>query len=58
MDVPDLGDMVEAKWIANWDIPDPAQGGVTEYRRIRRMICQKIREHLLQVLARDPVEKC
>jgi hypothetical protein len=41
MDVPDLGDMVTAKWIANWNIPDPAQGGAAEYRKIREMIANK-----------------
>lgn len=35
MDVPDLGDMVTAKWIVDWDIPDPAQGDAAEYRQIR-----------------------
>ena len=42
MDVPDLGDMVTAKWIADWNIPDPAQGGETEYRTIREMICASV----------------
>ncbi len=51
MDVPDLGDMVTAKWIADWDIPDPAQGGLVEYRKIREMIGNKIRAELPQLLA-------
>jgi arsenate reductase len=51
MDVPDLGDMVTAKWIADWDIPDPAQGGIVEYRKIRRLIADKIRSELRQLLA-------
>ena len=52
MDVPDLGDMVTAKWIADWDIPDPAQGGIVEYRKIRQMIADKIRAELPHLLAR------
>jgi len=48
MDVPDLGDMVTAKWIADWDIPDPAQGGIAEYRKVRQMIADKIQEELPQ----------
>lgn len=51
MDVPDLDDMVTAKWIAQWNIPDPAQGGLTEYRKIRKMIGDKIRAELTRVLA-------
>jgi protein-tyrosine-phosphatase len=50
MDVPDLGDMVTAKWIADWDIPDPAQGGIAEYRKIRQMIADKIGSELPQLL--------
>ena len=52
MHVPDLGDMVRAKWIADWDIPDPAQGGIVEYRKIRQMIAEKIRAELPHLLAR------
>jgi arsenate reductase len=54
MDVPDLGDMVTAKWIAHWDIPDPAQGGITEYRKIRQLIANKICAELPHLLARLP----
>jgi arsenate reductase len=50
MDVPDLGDMVTAKWIADWDIPDPAQGGAAEYRKIRDMLAEKICTELPQLL--------
>jgi arsenate-mycothiol transferase len=57
MDVPDLGDMVTAKWIADWDIPDPAQGGAAEYRKIREMIVNKIRAELLRLLV-QPKGKC
>jgi protein-tyrosine-phosphatase len=53
MDVPDLGDMVTAKWIADWDIPDPAQGGIAEYRKIRKLIADKIRVELKQFLATE-----
>ena len=54
MDVPDLGDMVRAKWIADWDIPDPAQGGIVEYRKIRQMIADKIRAELPHLLTPQP----
>jgi protein-tyrosine-phosphatase len=54
MDVPDLGDMVKAKWIADWDVPDPAQGGATEYRKNRNMIANKIRDELSHFLSRRP----
>jgi protein-tyrosine-phosphatase len=57
MDVPDLGDMVKAKWIADWDIPDPAQGGMAEYRKIRQMIAGKIRAELSHLLAQQPKKK-
>jgi protein-tyrosine-phosphatase len=53
MDVPDLGDMVTAKWICDWDIPDPAQGGSAEYRKIRQMIAEKIQAELPHTLARQ-----
>jgi arsenate reductase (thioredoxin) len=54
MDVPDLGDMVTAKWIADWDVPDPAQGGIIEYRKIRKIIADKICAELPQLLKRAP----
>jgi protein-tyrosine-phosphatase len=57
MDVPDLGDMVTAKWIADWDIPDPAQGGLKEYRKIRKMIGDKIRAELPRLLAEESKAK-
>jgi len=53
MDVPDLGHMVRAKWIADWDIPDPAQGGIAEYRKIRQIIAEKIRSELPQVVTQE-----
>ena len=53
MDVPDLGDMVTAKWIADWDIPDPAQGSIAEYRKIRQMIADKIRAELPQLVVKE-----
>ena len=56
-DVPDLGDMVAAKWIADWDIPDPAQGGIVEYRKIRKMIADKIRAELPQLLVQESKTK-
>jgi len=54
MDVPDLGDMVTAKWIADWEIPDPAQGGGAEYRKVRQMICDKIRAELPHLVSNEP----
>jgi arsenate reductase (thioredoxin) len=57
MDVPDLGDMVTAKWIADWDIPDPAQGGIAEYRKIRQLIADKIHAELPHALAQRPKKK-
>jgi protein-tyrosine-phosphatase len=51
MDVPDLGDSVMAKWIVDWDIPDPAQGGTAEYRKVRQMIADKICTELPHLLA-------
>lgn len=33
MDAPDLSDYVKAKWMENWDIPDPAEGGIEEFLR-------------------------
>jgi len=57
MDVPDLGDMVTAKWIVDWDIPDPAQGGIVEYRKIRKMIADKIRAELPQLLVQESKTK-
>jgi protein-tyrosine-phosphatase len=50
MDVPDLGDIVTAKWIVDWNIPDPAQGGLPEYRQIRDVIGNRIRSELPQLL--------
>lgn len=57
MNVPDLGDMVTAKWIADWDIPDPAQGGTTKYRKIRQMIADKICAELPHLPAQHPKKK-
>jgi arsenate reductase (thioredoxin) len=57
MDVPDLGDMVTAKWIVDWDIPDPAQGGIAEYRKIRQMIADKIQTELPRLLRKEPKSK-
>jgi protein-tyrosine-phosphatase len=57
MDVPDLGDMVRAKWIADWNIPDPAQGGIVEYRKIRQMIADKIRAELPHLLTQQHKKK-
>jgi protein-tyrosine-phosphatase len=42
MDTPDLHDMVHAKWMENWDIPDPAEGGIEEYRKVRDLLAERI----------------
>jgi protein-tyrosine-phosphatase len=44
MDVPDVSDLVSAKWMENWDIPDPAEGGIEEFRRVREMLAQRVKE--------------
>jgi protein-tyrosine-phosphatase len=44
MDAPDLSDYVKAKWMENWDIPDPAEGGIEEFRRVREMLAQRVKE--------------
>jgi arsenate reductase len=54
MDVPHLSDMVTAKWIVDWNIPDPAQGGIAEYRKIRQMIADKIRTELQPLVPKKP----
>lgn len=43
MDAPDVGDFVTAKWIENWDIPDPANGGIEEFRKVRDLLAERIR---------------
>jgi protein-tyrosine-phosphatase len=42
MDAPDLSDYVKTKWMENWDIPDPAEGGIAEFRRVRDMLAERI----------------
>jgi protein-tyrosine-phosphatase len=42
MDVPDLGDAVNAKWMENWDIPDPAQDDIEHFRRVRDLIAERV----------------
>ena len=46
MDVPDIADFVSAKWIENWDIPDPAHGGPEEFRKVRDLLRLFIAERL------------
>jgi protein-tyrosine-phosphatase len=46
MDAPDVSDFVKAKWIENWDIPDPANGGIEEFRKVRDLIEKRVRECL------------
>jgi arsenate reductase len=43
MDVPDVSDLVSAKWMENWDIPDPARGGVEEFRKVRDLLAERVR---------------
>lgn len=43
MDVPDIGDLVAAKWMENWDVPDPARGGPEEFRKVRDMLVERVR---------------
>jgi arsenate reductase (thioredoxin) len=44
MDVPEpeIADQIKAKWIETWDIPDPANGGVEEYRKVRDLLRERI----------------
>jgi arsenate reductase (thioredoxin) len=47
MDAPDISDFVQAKWIENWDVPDPANGGVEEFRRVRDLLEKFIAERIV-----------
>jgi hypothetical protein len=38
MDAPDIGDLVQARWMENWDVPDPARGGPSEFRKVRELL--------------------
>ena len=42
MDTPDLNDYVKAKWMENWDVPDPAQGEIEQFRHVREMLIARI----------------
>jgi arsenate reductase (thioredoxin) len=44
MDVPEpeICDQVSAKWIESWDIPDPAKGGLEEFRKVRDLLAERI----------------
>jgi protein-tyrosine-phosphatase len=44
MDVPetDLADQLSAKWIESWDVPDPADGGLDEYRKVRDLLVERV----------------
>jgi protein-tyrosine-phosphatase len=46
MDVPDVSDLVSAKWMENWDIPDPANGGISEFRKVRDLLAERVRRML------------
>jgi hypothetical protein len=50
MDVPDLGEMVYARWIEDWNIPDPAQGGMREFRRVRDLLDEEIGRRLGELM--------
>lgn len=43
MDTPDIGDLVHAKWMENWDVPDPARGGPKEFRKVRELLLERVR---------------
>jgi protein-tyrosine-phosphatase len=43
MDTPDIGDLVQARWMENWDVPDPARGGAKEFRKVREMLLERVR---------------
>jgi protein-tyrosine-phosphatase len=47
MDVADLGDAVNAKWIETWDVPDAAQGDAAHFRAVRDLLTDRI-EALLE----------
>ncbi len=42
MDAPDLSDFVHARWMENWDVPDPANGGIEEFRKVRDQLAERI----------------
>jgi len=46
MDAPDIADFVHAKWIENWDVPDPAEGGPEEFRKVRDLLRRRVAERL------------
>jgi protein-tyrosine-phosphatase len=46
MDAPDLSDFVHAKWMENWEIPDPANGGLAEFRKVRDLLAERIQNAL------------
>jgi protein-tyrosine-phosphatase len=43
MDTPDIGDLVQARWMENWDVPDPARGGPNEFRKVRELLLERVR---------------
>jgi arsenate reductase (thioredoxin) len=51
MDVESLGDQVQASWIEHWLVPDPANGGIAQYRRARDLLAERVRA-LLDELSR------
>jgi protein-tyrosine-phosphatase len=34
---------VQARWMENWDVPDPARGGATEFRKVRELLLARVR---------------
>jgi arsenate reductase len=50
MDVPesDIANAVAAKWIESWNIPDPAQGGLEQFRKVRDLLNERIEATFLK----------
>ena len=44
MDVPEteIDGQLSAKWIESWDVPDPADGGLEEYRKVRDLLVERV----------------
>ena len=46
MDTPDIGDLVQARWMENWDVPDPARGGAKKFLKVRELLLERVRRLL------------
>jgi arsenate reductase (thioredoxin) len=42
MDVESLHDNVKAKWVEHWLVPDPANGGMQQYRKVRDELAERV----------------